>query len=219
MQKNKDRTWGEYYRRRFSYLEMLIDVILHIPYLLFIMFSKNRRILEVGGGTGYHSFFLNKILSPRKHAIVDKDIQVLKMLSQRIKKKRYRIRTFEADAFDLPFKDKEFDLSISQGFFEHFNEEEIAHLIDEQLRVAKKIIFSVPSKYYYYRDFGNERLYTKNKWKNILRKYDSKVLYYFPDLSFRNRINLIKPFLSGKVSYRYLYKSTQLLVVIKNVKK
>lgn len=76
-----------------------------------------------------------------------------------------------ADAFRLPFPDQSFDLAFHQGLFEHFSNEQIWQMLDEQLRVAKKVIFSVPNQYYPKKDFGNERLMSKKQWDNLLSRY------------------------------------------------
>ena len=49
--------------------------------------------------------------------------------------------TFEkADAFNLPFDDDSFDVCFSQGFFEHFADNDIRKLLGEQLWVARKVV-------------------------------------------------------------------------------
>lgn len=45
-----------------------------------------------------------------------------------------------ADAKNLPFSDKSFDLVFSSDFFEHIPEEEIDQVITEMKRVGKKVI-------------------------------------------------------------------------------
>lgn len=66
-------------------------------------------------------------------------------------------------------------------------------LIDEQLRVAKKVVFSVPSKFYRIRDFGNERLLMIKKWGNILKNYEIEAMipYYYRRL--KKNLLLRKP--------------------------
>ena len=84
-----------------------------------------------------------------------------------------------ADAHNLPFNNDSFDLCFSQGFFEHFDDEDIIKLIQEQLRVAKVIIFSVPTFWYPIQDFGDERLMKKEEWLEILSQFNiEKAVYY-----------------------------------------
>ena len=55
---------------------------------------------------------------------------------------------------------------------EHFKDNEIVSLLKEQLRVSKRVFFSVPNKNYNHRDFGNERLLYSREWERILAGFD-----------------------------------------------
>lgn len=50
------------------------------------------------------------------------------------------------DIFALPFGDKEFDLCISCGLLEHFNDEDVEKILQEQHRVSKRVINWYPIK-------------------------------------------------------------------------
>ncbi|GAI49981.1 unnamed protein product, partial [marine sediment metagenome] len=64
-------------------------------------------------------------------------------------------------------------------FFEHFDDANIGKLLREQLRVARMVIFSVPTLWYPRRDFGNERLMEKEDWLRILAGFKvEKAVYY-----------------------------------------
>ncbi len=80
-----------------------------------------------------------------------------------------------ADAFRLSetFRRDEFEVTFSQRFFEHFSDEDIGKLIREQLTVSPIVIFSVPSKWYGVRDFGNERLMTAGEWNSGAQGFQS----------------------------------------------
>jgi ubiquinone/menaquinone biosynthesis C-methylase UbiE len=85
----------------------------------------------------------------------------------------------KADAFNLPFDDDSFDVCFSQGFFEHFADDDIRKLLWEQLRVSRKVLFSVPSFWYPRQDFGDERLMKKEDWLRILSEFKvEKASYY-----------------------------------------
>jgi ubiquinone/menaquinone biosynthesis C-methylase UbiE len=77
----------------------------------------------------------------------------------------------EADAFSLPFPAQSFDVAFTAGFFEHFSDDEIGRLLSEQLRVARRVVFSVPNAAYPSRDFGNERLMSRAQWDALLRSH------------------------------------------------
>ena len=85
----------------------------------------------------------------------------------------------KADAFNLPFDDDSFDVCFSQGFLEHFSDDDIRKLLREQLRVSRKVLFSVPSFWYPRQDFGDERLMKKEDWLRILSEFKlEKASYY-----------------------------------------
>jgi len=111
--------------------------------------------------------------------VVDNDKQVLERATLLNKTMNGNAKFIYCDAFGLSnsFLTGEFDVVFSQGFFEHFNDVQIRQLLDEQLKMAKTVMFSVPSKYYGYLDFGNERLLTVEEWKNILDGYKLDALF------------------------------------------
>ena len=71
---------------------------------------------------------------------------------------------------------------------EHFDDAAIAALLNEQLRVADSVVFSVPSDHYPRQDVGNERLMSPAAWEQILterldrRLFRVAVRYYPFDL-------------------------------------
>ena len=172
--------WEKYYRERPVSLERLInDIWEHKSFLVEIISTvqKSKAILEVGSGSGALSVFLShlgyKIIS------IDRDEGVLNIARQNSAYLNGKVIFQIADAYNLPFNNDSFDLCFSQGFFEHFDDEGIIKLIQEQLRVAKVIIFSVPTFWYPIQDFGDERLMKKEEWLEILSQFNvEKAVYY-----------------------------------------
>lgn len=147
--------------------------------------ANNRapKLLEVGMGMGGIALEL----SIRMYDVYAIDIDPL-MVAKSIQHSRSLggyAKYLCMDALDLSlFKDQSFDVAFSQGTFEHFRNEEIARLIEAQLRVAKYVIFSMPSVSYPVRDYENERRMTVEEWKEILKSMDGEVLqlsYYTKD--------------------------------------
>lgn len=172
--------WEKYYRERSVSLERLInDIWDHKSFLVEITTtgSQNRDILEVGSGSGALSVFLSHV--GYKIISIDRDEAVLSIAKQNCAYLDGKVALEIADAYNLPFSNDSFDLGFSQGFFEHFDDEDIRRLLIEQLRVARATVFSVPTFWYPAKDFGNERLMKKEEWLEILSQFNvEKATYY-----------------------------------------
>jgi 2-polyprenyl-3-methyl-5-hydroxy-6-metoxy-1,4-benzoquinol methylase len=82
------------------------------------------------------------------------------------------------DLRDLaPIRDGWFDVVFSQGTIEHFDNAGIRGLLEEQLRVGRYVVFSVPSLHWPTRDFVNERKMTTDEWKVVLQDLDAELLH------------------------------------------
>lgn len=165
--------WEKYYRERPVSLERLInDIWEHKSFLVEITSTgrKNKEILEVGSGSGALSIFLSHL--GYKIVSVDNDEGVLNIAKKNSAYLNGKVTFQKADAYNLPFNNDSFDLCFSQGFFEHFQGEHIRKLLKEQLRVARVIIFSVPTFWYPKHDFGDERLMKKEEWLEILSPFN-----------------------------------------------
>jgi len=173
--KEKNRDIDDLLSNVASHREFIQTIIDNAP----IKHAQDTHLLEVGTGTADMSIFLSwlgyKVIS------VDNDQEVIEnAINRDLMRTAGALKIFKKDAFNLSFSNKRFALAFSQGFFEHFSDENIVQLVKEQLRVANKVIFSVPSFWYPHRDFGNERLLRKEEWVNILNKdfRISKSFYY-----------------------------------------
>lgn len=161
--------WKEFYPKPHSLATFFEQLSLHAEFVSRIEMERPKRLLEVGVGRGTFITFFS--LAGTECAGIDKDSSIIEKYKVFADSLGIKENTRLGDAFQIPFGDKSFDFSISQGFFEHFSDPEIRKLLDEQLRVANKVVFSVPSKYYRIRDLGNERLMALDKWKSILNGY------------------------------------------------
>ena len=142
-----------------------------------------KTFLEVGCGTGAMSYGLSRICDA-KGVSVDNDKKIVEALNQKLKGYT-QLKIIEGDAFKLPKNwNKKFDLVFHQGLLEHFSNEDIVKIVAENLRVGKRVIFSVPSYYYPKKDFGNERLMKLETWKDILSDFNTTGFYY-GDRSYR----------------------------------
>ena len=160
--------WGQIYNTELELSELIDHVYSHKPYLVEIWNAKPAKVLEIGVGGGSTSIFLS-YLGIEAQAI-DNDPAVIDKARENNVNLMGRLQIKEGDAYKLPYPDDSFDIVCHQGFFEHFADEEIRSLLKEQLRVARQVIFSVPTKYYLSNALG-ERLMTKGRWESILKDF------------------------------------------------
>ena len=149
--------------------------------LLFQEINKEKpiKILEVGTGTGSMSIFLSHL--GYEVRAIDNNIELLNRAQTLNRKMNGNARFVFCDAFKIKEKiwPNKFDVVFSQGFFEHFRDEDIKRLLNEQLEVGKTIFFSVPSNFYPKKDFGDERLLDTNQWQKILRCFPVEYVRYY----------------------------------------
>ncbi len=159
------REWTDFYGAQVELKDFLHELESHTELFSSIMEEKPVKILEVGVGSGRMSIFLSwlgfDVIG------MDNNPKIVKIATQTKKNLNGSASFQAADAFNLPYKNNTIDCVFSQGFFEHFHDDEIIHLLNEELRVAKTVIFSVPNNYYKKKDFGNERLLSKERWDNL----------------------------------------------------
>lgn len=166
--------WGAVYKQAVDLREFIDHVYSHKPYLSEVFDRKPAKLLEVGVGGGSTSIFLSYM--GIKVTAIDNDPRVLEAASRNNSCLRGHLEFREADAFHLPFPDDSFDVVCHQGFFEHFEDGQIADLAREQLRVSPHVVFSVPTLFYLSRSLG-ERLMTKRRWDSLFS--DLKIIKSF----------------------------------------
>ncbi|MDD5638421.1 MAG: methyltransferase domain-containing protein [Candidatus Pacebacteria bacterium] len=166
------KKWSDFYDKKLSVRGLINDIVAHIYLIWNVLKYRPRKVLEIGTARGtmgfFISFFVPKVIG------IDNDHELVERAKQSIKKKNFIIKY--ADAFNLPFKNKEFNVVFSQGFIEHFGNEEIKKLINESLRVTNIVIISVPNNLYGEKDFGNERLLKHKEWCELFRSLGFNVV-------------------------------------------
>ncbi len=171
--------WQEFYAEPVSMERYIRNVSSHSTFLLEIMRTqpKDRRLLEVGCGSGVLSIHLSRL--GYEVVSIDNNDGVLAIARDNDVALNGRVTFIKADAYSLPFRDNFFQVCFSQGFFEHFDDRVVCKLLREQLRVARTVLFSVPTLWYPQRDFGNERLMEREDWLRILLGFKvEKGVYY-----------------------------------------
>jgi SAM-dependent methyltransferase len=160
-------SWGHYYDFELSWRQHAMNVIQHLPLLVAVRRLRPQRILEVGTGTGSLSIALSYFNS--NVTSLDSSTAVLERAVRNNKRLHGRVRFETGDAFELAsMADGAFDVVVTQGFFEHFQDDEIEALLREQLRVARRAVFSVPNRAYARQDRGDERLLSQSEWESLL---------------------------------------------------
>ena len=163
------KNWNHYYitkmklKRKFNK-----QVIKH--------YDKRKPVLECGCGFGKTSIFyaslgMNSYAMDLEQTMVDKT----KELSRKINKNN-EVKCLCGDIFNIPFKDKFFIVTHSSGVLEHFQDDEIVKIINEELRVSDYMVFSVPTKYFEKKMLGNERFMSKKEWKKIISRCNAKIV-------------------------------------------
>lgn len=184
---NEFKSFDEYFR---------IKMKLKKPFLKCILkYAKDKPILECGCGTGKFSVYL-ATLGLDVYAI-DLEKEMIQMTNELSNSKSANnlVKVSVADARSIPFEDNKFSVTHSSGVLEHYSDEDIVALINEQLRVSDYCIFSVPTKYFDKKMFGNERFMTRKEWREIILKSNAKIIkeagYHYKTL--KNRlVDIIK---------------------------
>jgi ubiquinone/menaquinone biosynthesis C-methylase UbiE len=107
---------------------------------------KSLKILDAGCGTGRNLIFIQENLSGSDITGFDSSRHALSLVPSGFHGKKI---VFDMNTGALPFKDNEFDLTVSSMVIEHGTSSEIIHNTEELKRVTKPnglIVFVVPSK-------------------------------------------------------------------------
>src|SRR4051812_31004212 len=168
--------WKEYAEMEFPLRLLLGNLYQHTELFEEVLREGPNTVLEVGVGTGSMSTFLSWL--GREVTALDNDPDVLARAEQNNHEFGGRhIDYVIGDAFALPFAPDSFDLAFHQGLLEHFSDAEIEAVLEEQLRVAPVVVFSVPNRAYGCQDHGDERLMDRGAWERILSRFKVAASY------------------------------------------
>ncbi len=160
----------------FSHFYFFVSLIDHRPKNRGVLFSrakKGDRILCIGFGLG------EEIKSFKKQGCETFGIELSQGMIKRARKKNSIENIAKGDTFRLPFKDRSFDIIYSCFLIDIFGDEDIAKLLNEMRRTAKKggkiisvnntfeqgMISKVLVAYY---QFVKDHLYTRMKTRPIM---------------------------------------------------
>jgi pseudaminic acid biosynthesis-associated methylase len=139
----------------------------------FLMDLDIGNILEVGCNVGNQLKSLQSINDWRLYGIELQPYAV-----ERAKSFTRNINIIEGSAFDIPFKDRYFDMVFTSGVLIHISPEHIGTALDEIYRVSNRYVWG----FEYFSDEYKELAYRENE--NKMWKADFKKLFLerFPDL-------------------------------------
>lgn len=125
---------------------------------------QEKRILEIGAGTGRDSFPLAEAgADVTQLDYAENSLVILKNLA---KQRGVRTSIVAGDTFQLPFRDNTFDVVFHQGLLEHFRKPQAEQLLRENVRVLKPgghLLVDVPQRYHVY-TAAKHLLMAMNKW-------------------------------------------------------
>ena len=123
---------------------------------------KNKKILEVGAGSGRDSFQLAR--AKASVYVLDYSPQALNILKKLNRQNEESVYLIQGDAFTIPIPDETFDIVFHQGLMEHFKDP--MPLIQEHFRILKKdglLLIDVPQRYHIYTLIKHILIFF-NKW-------------------------------------------------------
>jgi SAM-dependent methyltransferase len=179
---DKSASWSEFYDREVSEQFLNENVAFHKEFAELIVEHARKsaggripKLLEVGLGTATFSIHFSR--NAYDCTGIDNDPQVvIKSLETNRSLGGYaRFMLIDALALDL-LKDGYFDVAFSQGTMEHFDNETLARILANQLKVARYVVFSVPSPDWPDREYGNERKISVEEWRVLLESFGLNVL-------------------------------------------
>ena len=181
--KDKFKDWNQYFKIKMKLKKRFLKLV--------IKYSKNGKpVLECGSGTGKFSVYLAS-LGINAYAM-DLELEMVSQTKELSKKvsPNNPVKVFQGDIRKIPFDNKFFSVTHSSGVLEHYSDEEIIKIINEQIRVSDICIFSVPSSYFEKKMLGNERFLKRKEWRNIILQSNAKIIketgYHYKTL--KNRI-------------------------------
>jgi len=140
---------------------------------------KEGRILEAGCGTAAISIYLGNLGYNVTALDVEPDmLELARDISKNFERKPNFV---VGDIRYLKFARNSFDTSFSNGVLEHFSDEEIRRSIEAQTVCCRRVIFSVPSKFFRENEkiYGDERFLTKEKWRELIEESNARVISEF----------------------------------------
>ena len=145
---------------------------------LLLKHSGNGKVIEAGCGTGIISAYLAS--KGFDVTAIDVDQNILS-LAKELEEKFYSknlVNFKNQSIFDLDYKEDSFDLCYSVGVLEHFSDEEIVNLLSKQIKLAKKTIVVIPTKWFNDDEtlHGDDRFLELSHWRKLISQSGGKII-------------------------------------------
>ena len=173
---NKNGGSKDYMKLKISQKKKLLEILRNN--------SGNGKFIEAGCGTG----IVCSELGHEGYNVtgIDIDKNILELASK-LEKEYFgenKVNFEEKSIFKLDYEEKSFDLCYSVGVLEHFTDEEIINSISQQLKIAKKVIIVIPTKWFDDDEalHGDDRFLSLPYWRNLINKSGGNVIkeYSYP---------------------------------------
>jgi len=183
---------------RLSYYKDRLFFIQHLmPYCLFVDKFIGRKVLEIGIGDGFGSFYLQK--NGLEVTALDIDYEAGQLLNkQYLERCSIKINFVNGDATNLPFKDNSFDGVITCQVIEHIPEDYIVNFLKEIKRVLKKegsclistlnLEHNVKNPKTYQKFCQHHKEFTKDSLENTLKEVFDKIELLGLELTLKHRL-------------------------------
>jgi len=140
--------------------------------------SGSGKIIEAGAGTGIISAHLAN--TGLEVTGIDMNQDILN-LAKNLEKEYYQKNSVDfklQSIFDLDYKEDSFDLCYSVGVLEHFTDEEIVKSLTKQIKIAKKTIVVIPTKWFDEKDalHGDDRFLELSHWRGLISQSGGKII-------------------------------------------
>lgn len=155
-------SWSQYLSGQ-SLAGFLDFLAFHSPVVEAAVENKPRKAIEIGCGGANLAIFLSH-LGIESYGL-DLSDGVLQEALRHSRSLAGQVRFLRGDGFSTPFAAGAFDVSLSQGVLEHFDDERIEAFLAESIRISCRTIATVPNAWYPSRDFGDERLMKSDFWR------------------------------------------------------
>lgn len=133
-------------------------------------YSKKKKLIESGSGTGVLSTYMASLGYDVTGIDIDEDILKLSKKIAKNYNSKNKPNFQKKSIFELDYKKKNFDVSFSNGVLEHFTNEQIIDTLKQQMKIAKVVIFGIPTKYFNQEEamYGDERYMSYKFWRNLI---------------------------------------------------